>query len=262
VSFRLVEEVLAGMPADTTLAERLVLLVLAHHADEKTRECWPGMDTLCARTGLHRDSVRRSLTKLASRGIDLRVSTASRGHRTVYRIPPLRQSQDATSYQPASESQDATSALSDQSQDAASALVGRSVRESQDATSAPEGQEPREPSSDARARTVDDDARSEEMRKNTTVDPQTELLARLSQWHGDRAPDALAEALRQAHAHAREPIGNPIRYVAAWPDDRLAAIKIPKPSRPPCTQCDNGWIYGDPADPGSARKCDHVRMSA
>src|SRR5690348_9019168 len=109
------------MPADASLAERMVLVVLAHHADEQSRECWPGMEVLARRTGLHPDSVRRSLTRLEGRGIALRVGSAAKGHRTVYRIPPM-QSQDGTSYQ-SNQRQDGTSALSAvQSQDGSSGL--------------------------------------------------------------------------------------------------------------------------------------------
>jgi hypothetical protein len=100
VSVRLVAEALDHAPAELTPSERLVLLVLAEDANNKTRTCSPGMDVLTRRTGLTEDGVRKVLQQLAARGHELRVPVgidthgrpiyAKRGHRTTYRIPELR----------------------------------------------------------------------------------------------------------------------------------------------------------------------------
>lgn len=48
----------------TSATEQLVLLALAHAANDKTGECFPSLETLAKRTHLNRSSVRRSLDAL------------------------------------------------------------------------------------------------------------------------------------------------------------------------------------------------------
>lgn len=136
-------EILARLPSNVTTAERMVVVVLAHRADEKTRECWPGMASLAADTGLHEDTVRKALTSLDRKGVPLRATSAARGHRTVYRIPILPQSPARSSGLSPAGSPDGTSSQSAESPDASPGKVGRIVRESPDGSSSPEGHEPR-----------------------------------------------------------------------------------------------------------------------
>jgi hypothetical protein len=90
VSYKLVEEVYEHMPPDLTLGDRALLVLLAHHADEQTRQCWPGMKKITCRTGMHAESIRRSLKRLVERGLVSRVGgPAMSGRSTVYRIGEL-----------------------------------------------------------------------------------------------------------------------------------------------------------------------------
>ncbi|MGH3936443.1 MAG: helix-turn-helix domain-containing protein [Pseudonocardiaceae bacterium] len=101
MGIRLMIEVLDHAPAELTPPERLLLVALAETARDDTRSCWPGMETLTRRTGLSARRVREVLAELAQRGYEVRVPSgvdkrgmpvfASKGHRTVYRVPPFRQ---------------------------------------------------------------------------------------------------------------------------------------------------------------------------
>jgi hypothetical protein len=106
VSIELIVEMLDHAPAELTPAERLLLVAIAEKANEQTRMSWPGMDTLTQRTGLGDRQVRRMLADLAARGYELRVPIgvdkhgmpvfASKGRRTVYRVPAFRQRRTPT----------------------------------------------------------------------------------------------------------------------------------------------------------------------
>jgi hypothetical protein len=101
VGIRLITEILDYAPAELTASELVLLIVLAESARDDTRTCWPGMQMLTRRTRLSARHVRRVLTELAARGYEVRVSSgvdchgmpvfASKGHRTVYRVPAFRQ---------------------------------------------------------------------------------------------------------------------------------------------------------------------------
>ena len=54
---------------DTSPTEQLVLLALAHCANDKTGQCFPSVDTLVKRTHLNRSTVRRGLDALKERGL-------------------------------------------------------------------------------------------------------------------------------------------------------------------------------------------------
>lgn len=103
---RLIVEVLDHAPAELSPLDRLLLVVIAEDANDTTREGFPGWELIARRmrwTG-HKDggkgAVRSALAKLAEHGVDVRVPLtkgkdgravyAASGHRTVYRIPPLR----------------------------------------------------------------------------------------------------------------------------------------------------------------------------
>ena len=55
--------------ANTSATEQLVLLTLAHMANDKTGECFPSLETLVKRTHLNRSSVRRNLDSLKEQGL-------------------------------------------------------------------------------------------------------------------------------------------------------------------------------------------------
>lgn len=81
-------------------AEFKLLMVLAEDARDATRECWPGMAELVARTHKAASTVRRLLTSLERKKLIKRLPArriqpgahevvAHRGRRTVYRIEPM-----------------------------------------------------------------------------------------------------------------------------------------------------------------------------
>ncbi len=97
---RLIVEAIHHAPCDLSDAEARVLVVLAEDANDTTRECWPGMPELVARTHKAASSVRRILSSLEDRKLITRLSArtvqpgarpvvAHRGHRTVYRLEPM-----------------------------------------------------------------------------------------------------------------------------------------------------------------------------
>lgn len=101
MGIRLIVEVLDHAPVELAPQERLLLVVLAETAADDTRMCWPGMETLTRRMGLSARRVREVLADLGQRGYEVRVPSgvdrhgmavfASKGHRTVYRVPAFRQ---------------------------------------------------------------------------------------------------------------------------------------------------------------------------
>jgi hypothetical protein len=256
VSFRLVDEVLAGMPADLSAGERLVLLVLAHHADETSRECWPGMDLLRFETGMHSDSVRKALTRLERRGIDLRASVAYSGRVMVYRIPSFRRRADHPNdrTQRPTKSPDATSAHSQESQDVTSPLVGRNVRESQDATSYPQGHEPKEPSGP--------NTEDGMTRRDDKPEPLDATLAVFSQSHPGREREAFDAALRWYAKTHTDPLVNPAAFFGTFSIERLASqIKLPKPAKPTCRICDGDGFLLDPDTSRPIERCQCKRST-
>jgi len=97
VAWQLVAEML-DLPVKLTPAERLLLVALAERADPQTRECWPGQDELCGRTGLSPRGLGDTFARLASRGLEVRVplkpgasgrgAFARIGVQRRYRLPP------------------------------------------------------------------------------------------------------------------------------------------------------------------------------
>lgn len=66
-------------------SEKLVLLVLSHHADDSGR-CWPSMVRICAMTGLARSTVKGAVRALIGYGLLRREAGAGRGHTSVYTL--------------------------------------------------------------------------------------------------------------------------------------------------------------------------------
>jgi hypothetical protein len=84
MGFHLVQEVIEHAPADLTPSERLVLTVLAHDANDRTRRCWPNRPTLLRWTGLGEHGLRKVFARLAERGIELRVPLGQDGRGRPY----------------------------------------------------------------------------------------------------------------------------------------------------------------------------------
>jgi hypothetical protein len=109
MGYHLYREIRDGAPPEWRQTERLVALVIADDAGDKTRRSWLPIegrwyrgrwqDGICERTGLTPRGVRAALHRLAKRGYELRVpiSTgkdgrpvyAARGRSTDFYVPPL-----------------------------------------------------------------------------------------------------------------------------------------------------------------------------
>ena len=80
-------------------SDRLVLLVLASHADEKNFECYPGRDLLCRESAMSARNMIRCLNSLEAMG-ELTIDRGNgRGRMTTYRIS-LVESERVTSTTP------------------------------------------------------------------------------------------------------------------------------------------------------------------
>ncbi len=87
-------------PSDLSQGELLLLVALAELARDETRECFPGMPTICWRTRMTENGVSAALKRLRDRGIEIRkqLGTTSRGKAifahegtaTTYRIPDFK----------------------------------------------------------------------------------------------------------------------------------------------------------------------------
>lgn len=66
--------------------ERLVLLALADHHNDKDGSCYPSIDRLCARTGLSKRAVQTNIQKLTSGGYLLVKVSTGRGNSNAYII--------------------------------------------------------------------------------------------------------------------------------------------------------------------------------
>jgi hypothetical protein len=93
VGIRLFVEVLEHAPDALTWRERYALSVLAENANDKTRECWPGIEddpAIAHRMRLPGRSSRYEVLKaLRAKGALEGVTAGHRGRRAVYRIPAL-----------------------------------------------------------------------------------------------------------------------------------------------------------------------------
>ncbi len=140
MSYKLVEEVYEHAPPELTLGDRAVLVLLAHHADEQSRECWPGMPKITRRTGMHAESVRRAVNHLVELGIVSRVGApAMRNRSTVYRL------HHAADWPNGAQAQSATAPTEGRA-NPETRLPLPSTGDSPNRGQGPEGQEPSEPS--------------------------------------------------------------------------------------------------------------------
>lgn len=100
MGYELYREVKQYAPADLDTGELALLLILADEANEDSRECFPGMDELCAYMRMSADGIGKILKRLAAKDLEVRVVVdkdktgrpvyARRGLRTTYRIPEFR----------------------------------------------------------------------------------------------------------------------------------------------------------------------------
>lgn len=104
VSIDLIVEVLDHAPDTLTSGERLVLIVIAEWANDKTREArqshnWD-LDTICRRAGIKRSGLKSVLQGLARKGLEVRVPAkvkdgkpiyAYEGKAVTFRVPILNQ---------------------------------------------------------------------------------------------------------------------------------------------------------------------------
>lgn len=93
MGIRLIVEVFAHAPESLTWRERYALGVLAENANDRTRECWPGIEEdpeIARRMRLPGRSSRYEVLKaLRTKGALKSVSAGHRGHRAVYQIPVM-----------------------------------------------------------------------------------------------------------------------------------------------------------------------------
>lgn len=93
MGIRLFVEVLDHAPDALTWRERYALAVLAENANDRTRECWPGIEddpTIAHRMRLPGRSSRYDvLAALRKKGALKTVTSGHRGRRAVYLIPEL-----------------------------------------------------------------------------------------------------------------------------------------------------------------------------
>jgi hypothetical protein len=68
-----IRAMLAALPPGVTPAERLLLAVVALHADDRTGIGWPGEGLLEAETGLSARGLQDALARLARRGLEVRL---------------------------------------------------------------------------------------------------------------------------------------------------------------------------------------------
>ena len=74
--------------ARLTSTERLVLLVIASHADNRTGEAWPSIPTLAAECGFTTRTIERTIAALAAAGWLARDSAAGPWGTNRYRVTP------------------------------------------------------------------------------------------------------------------------------------------------------------------------------
>jgi len=99
MAHQLTHEVIDHLPAALTPAERVVLGVVAYHAQLADRRCWMPAEKMQTRTGLSETGLRQAHQRLARRGLECRVAQgvdkagrpvyAHRGHTTTYQLPDL-----------------------------------------------------------------------------------------------------------------------------------------------------------------------------
>lgn len=129
MGIRLIVEVFMHAPDSLTWRERYVLGVLAENANDRTRECWPGIEDdpeIAHRMRLPARSSRYEVLKaLRMKGALEGVSAGYRGRRAVYRIPVMGpETSDASPPSKGPESPDAMD-------EKGSGNPGQSVREPQ-----------------------------------------------------------------------------------------------------------------------------------
>lgn len=224
MSFRIVDEVLDHIPAGATASDRLVAVVIAHHAHEKTRECWPGMPRLTSSTGMHPESIRRSLVHLAELGLNLRATNAYKGHSTVYRVPRFAES---GSHSP-------NYSLGQQSGDSPNRLLGQSAAKPQ--------------------QSIDTAPTDRRHSPNELLDPEGKEPK-------ERGNRDLLICPRHPNGDDGTPCGTcaDIRKHSTSVNTVPSGVQPPREVLNPCTDCTGIWMI-DPDDGRTVGKCDLVTV--
>lgn len=229
--------------SDLSSSARLIMLTLATWADAETglipKRFSPSLSTLAAATDLDRSTIARHLIEIeraqwvARRAPDPAKARAQK-ERTRYRLTV-----PASRVVPPAEPP--TSRTTPPELVAPDHTASRTTRHKSNKTTTHQSERPG----------ADDETRPQMTQQQ---DPRADLLARLSTWHPGREREALDETIRRARSQARDPIGNVIGYVAAWPDEQLSAIRLPPATIPFCGNCDNGFIV-DPTTRLPTHRC-------
>jgi hypothetical protein len=219
--------------------QRLVLVALVQHANAHG-EAFPGAQTLSEEiAGVDRRSVRAALEQLEGQGLIARCGRAGRAVR--YRVPVLSAGMPATSIDDDSAGMPAGHVAGDVAGNSAGTSAGMPATNSTE---------------------LKESLKADEMKDKP--EPTDEALAIFAQSHPGREREALNTALRLFERRHGERCANPARYFGKWTIEQLQAqIRLAGAQVPVCPDClDGGWIFADPADPSSARKCLHPRRGA
>ena len=64
-----IRRILSALDADLPPADKLLLVLLADHADDSTGKCWPSQAYLARRAGVTRKSVNQIISRLVDKGL-------------------------------------------------------------------------------------------------------------------------------------------------------------------------------------------------
>ena len=65
-----IRRILAALEtADLPASEKLLLILLADHADDETGKCWPSQNYIARRSGLARSTINRTMKRLEGKGL-------------------------------------------------------------------------------------------------------------------------------------------------------------------------------------------------
>lgn len=134
MGYHLYREVKRHAPSDLDTGELALLLILADEANDETRECFPGMDELCAYMRMSADGIGKVLQRLAKRGIDVRVPVgkdktgraiyAMKGVRTTYQLPKFAPTMPVPQYGQSANAQTPVRPKTDSRPDAGTPISG------------------------------------------------------------------------------------------------------------------------------------------
>lgn len=249
---RLIVEMLDTAPHDLTPAERLVLVILAEHADDRTRKCWPGIDLISRRSGLTPDAVRRVFQRLRKRGAEVRVPLGDDaggrsvfshpGKRTTYRLPTFKSRDDGP---PISRDEDPVTpdnggTVIPEWRDDSPPMPGPASRPS-----------PHEPS------------------KEPSSSSPRQAIVELCQRIEIKDDDEAIRVIEEAKSRSRKPVKAEAAYIQGIPDTHLIEIRdglrtVAKKAKPPkCDECDPNRMVPAPSPdrPNAVTCCPHCNIN-